>query len=87
MCRCPEGWEGEFCHLEVAISDMKVVVIVGSLVGLMLLVALVGLFIFLMMAKKKRATRGTYSPSRQEFYSPRVEMGNMMKPPPEERLI
>ena len=42
---------------------------------------------FLMVARSKRATRGTYSPSRQELSGSRVEMGNVMKPPPEERLI
>jgi protein crumbs len=46
--------------------------------------SLIALF---MMARKKRATRGTYSPSAQEFSNPRVEMDNVMKPPPEERLI
>ncbi|XP_042205015.1 protein crumbs-like [Homarus americanus] len=68
-------------------TQVDLAIIVGCVVGLMLIIAIVGLTVFLMMAKKKRQTRGTYSPSRQEFYSPRVEMGNMMKPPPEERLI
>jgi hypothetical protein len=41
------------------------------------------------MARKKRATRGVYSPSQQEYCNPRVELdlGHVMKPPPEERLI
>ena len=42
---------------------------------------------FLVMARSKRATRGTYSPSRQEMSGSRVEMGMHLKPPPEERLI
>ncbi|XP_071550303.1 protein crumbs isoform X2 [Panulirus ornatus] len=89
FCRCPDGWGGDFCHEEVDHfpTDVDLAIIVGCVVGLMLVIAIVGLTVFLMMAKKKRQTRGTYSPSRQEFYSPRVEMGNMMKPPPEERLI
>lgn len=89
VCRCQAGWGGEFCTEEVTLfpSDVDLAIIVGCVVGLMLVIAIVGLTVFLMMAKKKRQTRGTYSPSRQEFYSPRVEMGNMMKPPPEERLI
>jgi protein crumbs len=40
-----------------------------------------------MMARSKRATRGTYSPSAQEYCNPRLEMDNVLKPPPEERLI
>lgn len=42
---------------------------------------------FLVMARNKRATRGTYSPSAQEYCNPRLEMDNVLKPPPEERLI
>lgn len=38
-------------------------------------------------ARSKRATRGTYSPSRQEMYGSRMEMGHQLKVPPEERLI
>ncbi|XP_050730772.1 protein crumbs-like isoform X2 [Eriocheir sinensis] len=88
-CHCDEGWTGDDCamaHVQFP-TDLELAIIVGCVVGLMLIIAIVGLTVFLMMAKKKRQTRGTYSPSRQEFYSPRVEMGNMMKPPPEERLI
>ncbi|KAB7501347.1 Fibropellin-1 [Armadillidium nasatum] len=88
VCRCHEGYEGEFCEVEIqAISTEYLTIIISVVVSLMLLVAIVGLVIFFMMAKKKRETSGTYSPSKQEFYSPRVEMGNMIKQPPEERLI
>lgn len=55
--------------------------------GCLLLIAIISLIALFMMARKKRATRGTYSPSAQEFSNPRVEMDNVMKPPPEERLI
>ena len=44
---------------------MNLAIIIGAVVALMLVIAIVGLVVFLMMAKKKRATRGTYSPSRQ----------------------
>ncbi|XP_068222449.1 protein crumbs isoform X2 [Palaemon carinicauda] len=86
-CKCSEGWTGEYCLDQDFLSDVELAIIIGCVVGLMLISAIVGLTVFFMMAKKKRQTRGTYSPSRQEFYSPRVEMGNIMKPPPEERLI
>lgn len=62
-------------------------IIVAPIIGAVLLLAAGGLIIFIMMARKKRATRGTYSPSQQEYCNPRVEMDNVMKPPPEERLI
>ncbi len=42
---------------------------------------------FFVMARSKRARQGTYSPGRQEMSGSRVEMGNVLKPPPEERLI
>lgn len=66
---------------------LDIAVIVGPIVGCLLLIAIGSLVAFFMMARKKRATRGTYSPSAQEFSNPRVEMDNVMKPPPEERLI
>lgn len=42
---------------------------------------------FLITTRKKRATSGTYSPSRQEMTGTRVELGNVWKLPPTERLI
>jgi len=66
---------------------LDIAVIVGPIVGCLLLIAIGSLIALFMMARKKRATRGTYSPSAQEFSNPRVEMDNVMKPPPEERLI
>ncbi|EGW10916.1 Crumbs-like 1 [Cricetulus griseus] len=54
---------------------------------------LVLLFILLLaavaslVASKKRATQGTYSPSGQEKAGPRVEMWSRMPPPALERLI
>jgi len=62
-------------------------VIVVPIVGFFLFIIVSFLGVLFMMARKKRATRGTYSPSAQEFSNPRVEMDNVMKPPPEERLI
>ena len=43
--------------------------------------------VFVMVARNKRATHGAYSPSRQETAGARVELGNVLKKPPEERLI
>ena len=68
-------------------SAMDIAIIVAPIVGVCVLIAVVALSVFVTMARKKRATRGTYSPSQQEYCNPRVEMDNVMKPPPEERLI
>jgi protein crumbs len=57
------------------------------IVSLILLVAAAGLNELITMARKKRETRGTYSPSQQEYCNPHVEIDNVMEPPPEERLI
>ena len=51
------------------------------------LILFAAVIFFIMHARKERAMHGTYSPSRQEMSGSRVEMGNVMKPPPEERLI
>ena len=89
-CACLEGFEGRNCSLTSPSRlepNLKLVAIIVPIVAALLLIALVGSVVFVMMARNKRATRGTYSPSRQEMFSPRVEMGQVMKPPPEERLI
>jgi len=61
-------------------------IVVPIVVGLLAICGII-LATFLVMARNKRATRGTYSPSAQEYCNPRLEMDNVLKPPPEERLI
>lgn len=65
----------------------EIALIVGPILLILLIGGMGSLLVLLMMARKKRATRGTYSPSNQEFCNPRVELDNVLKPPPEERLI
>ncbi|PSN38075.1 hypothetical protein C0J52_00824 [Blattella germanica] len=90
-CECPAPYAGKNCTemlVEKASSSaMDIAIIVAPIVGFIVLIAVVALSVFVTMARKKRATRGTYSPSQQEYCNPRVEMDNVMKPPPEERLI
>ncbi|KAJ9583887.1 hypothetical protein L9F63_021779, partial [Diploptera punctata] len=90
-CECPAPYMGKNCtemYVEEASSNaMDIALIVAPIIGLILIIASIGLIVFITMARKKRATRGTYSPSQQEYCNPRVEMDNVMKPPPEERLI
>jgi len=59
----------------------------GSIIIGMLFIAIVGLVVFLFMARKKRKSEGKYKPATQELTSPRLQLDNMIKPPPEERLI
>nr|XP_024214483.1 protein crumbs [Halyomorpha halys] len=91
-CICPDNFGGKNCsELRVPefagtkVTDIALVVV--PILGILVIAGLVSLFVFVMMARKKRATRGTYSPSSQEFSNPRLELDNVMKPPPEERLI
>jgi len=63
------------------------VLIVAPLAGGFLFVAVVGLIVFISLARKKRSLNGTYSPQKLELQAPRFELDYMMKPPNEERLI
>lgn len=51
------------------------------------LLAMVGLGCMMLTARRKRQSEGTYSPSQQEVAGARLEMGSILKVPPEERLI
>lgn len=65
-------------------SDLLLSISLGSVfVLLVLILTSVGL----VMALNRRATYGTYSPSRQEKEGSRVEMWSITQPPPMERLI
>ncbi len=54
---------------------------------LAVLLAAVGMVCLALAARKKRQAEGTYSPSQQEVAGARLEMGSVLKVPPEERLI
>ncbi|XP_035301718.1 protein crumbs homolog 1 [Cricetulus griseus] len=87
QCICDAAFAGERCELDLA-DDWLVGIFtaVGSgtlvLLFILLLAAVASL-----VASKKRATQGTYSPSGQEKAGPRVEMWSRMPPPALERLI
>ena len=68
-------------------DQQLLVLVVAPLAGGLLGVAMVGLLLFLSMARKKRSLNGTYSPQKQELQAPRLELDFMLKPPAEERLI
>ncbi|XP_055375058.1 protein crumbs isoform X2 [Condylostylus longicornis] len=91
-CNCSEGFTGKNCSEPVVLeqegpSTADVALIVVPIVVILLIAGIALLSAFIVMARNKRATRGTYSPSAQEYCNPRLEMDNVLKPPPEERLI
>lgn len=57
----------------------------ASLLSILLLVLLT--FVGVAAARGRRASHGTYSPSRQEKEGSRVEMWSVAQTPPTERLI
>jgi len=92
FCNCTLGWTGKNCSEQIifestgASSADIAIIVIPIIVGLLAIIG-AGLFALIIMARNKRATRGTYSPSAQEYCNPRLEMDNVLKPPPEERLI
>ncbi|XP_037950728.1 protein crumbs isoform X2 [Teleopsis dalmanni] len=92
FCNCTGGFTGKNCSLLITAKDdgpstADIAIIVIPIIVVLLLIGAALLGTFLIMARNKRATRGTYSPSAQEYCNPRLEMDNVLKPPPEERLI
>ncbi|NXV12248.1 CRUM1 protein, partial [Cepphus grylle] len=87
-CLCSASYTGERCDINQPVwahlSNSSVVGAIGT-AGAALLLALVAATALVM--KRRRATQGTYSPSRQEKDGARVEMWNVIKMPPTERLI
>ena len=62
--------------------------VVHVLVLILNIVFALSVIVWVMLClRKKRATRGAYSPSRQEVTGSRVELDNVLKKPPLERLI
>uniref|UniRef100_A0A3Q3WB67 Uncharacterized protein n=1 Tax=Mola mola TaxID=94237 RepID=A0A3Q3WB67_MOLML len=83
VCVCDMSYAGDVCQMDV--SDIYFYVAV--LVSVVLLLALILTTVGLVVALNRRATHGTYSPSRQEKEGSRVEMWSITQPPPMERLI
>uniref|UniRef100_A0AAA9SSD9 Protein crumbs homolog 1 n=1 Tax=Bos taurus TaxID=9913 RepID=A0AAA9SSD9_BOVIN len=86
-CVCALAFAGPRCELDLAddlLSD--VFTTIGS-VTLALLLILFLAVVASVLASNKRATQGSYSPSRQEKDGSRVEMWSVMDAPAAERLI
>ncbi|XP_056393841.1 protein crumbs homolog 1-like isoform X2 [Hyla sarda] len=87
-CICNGSFSGVRCEKPRLIRKAEASTLLGSAIGTgMLLILLLVIAIVLVTMRKKRATQGTYSPSRQEKDGARVEMWNVLKLPPTERLI
>ena len=87
FCECEAGFKGMLCEEpEFEKSQVDIVfVIVTSMICLLIMALLIISLWFIRSVKKARATRGTYSPSAQEMFgNSAIEI---LKPPPEERLI
>uniref|UniRef100_A0A667IVY1 Protein crumbs homolog 1 n=1 Tax=Lynx canadensis TaxID=61383 RepID=A0A667IVY1_LYNCA len=87
QCLCDVAFAGERCEVDLAddlVSDIFTAV--GSVTSALLLILFLAV-VASVIASNKRATQGTYSPSRQEKEGSRVEMWSMMPPPAVERLI
>ncbi|KAJ8390456.1 hypothetical protein AAFF_G00103910 [Aldrovandia affinis] len=87
-CVCERNFAGKFCELRLPADGLGSVVLLSvSLASVALLLALSLATAALVSAMKRRATHGTYSPSRREKEGPRVEMWSIAQTPPTERLI
>ncbi|XP_053549727.1 protein crumbs homolog 1 [Bombina bombina] len=86
-CICDVNFAGERCEIDLSeFQPPGVFTAVASVVLALFFVVCAGLCIFIAVAGL-RSNQGTYSPSRQEKEGSRVEMWNIVQPPPLERLI
>ncbi|CAL8253571.1 unnamed protein product [Boreogadus saida] len=89
QCVCVPGYSGRLCgsnKLELS-EGVPWLVVAVPLTSLCVLLAILATFFLVLTARKKRQSEGTYSPSSQEVAGARLEMGSVLKVPPEERLI
>ncbi|XP_015211168.2 protein crumbs homolog 1 isoform X1 [Lepisosteus oculatus] len=88
QCICNVSYAGERCEVDLNTDSMTSELLLSiCLVSVALLLALFLATTAFIVAMNRRATHGTYSPSRQEKEGSRLEMWNMVQPPPMERLI
>uniref|UniRef100_A0A803W054 Crumbs cell polarity complex component 2 n=1 Tax=Ficedula albicollis TaxID=59894 RepID=A0A803W054_FICAL len=90
-CVCSASYTGERCDINKGTAGALfpsplIEVAVPVACGSVLLLS-IGLIFMVLTARKRRQSEGTYSPSQQEVAGARLEMDNVLKVPPEERLI
>uniref|UniRef100_A0A8C3A642 Crumbs cell polarity complex component 2b n=1 Tax=Cyclopterus lumpus TaxID=8103 RepID=A0A8C3A642_CYCLU len=89
QCVCVLGFSGTLCESNKEEHKVGVpwLVVAIPVITLCVLLAILVVFCLVLTARKKRQSEGTYSPSSQEVAGARLEMGSVLKVPPEERLI
>uniref|UniRef100_A0A672HLX0 Crumbs cell polarity complex component 2b n=1 Tax=Salarias fasciatus TaxID=181472 RepID=A0A672HLX0_SALFA len=89
QCECAPGYSGTLCESNKGEHKELVpwLAVTIPLTTLCVLLAILTVFFLIMTCRKKRQSEGTYSPSSQEVAGARLEMGSVLKVPPEERLI
>ncbi|KAK6195275.1 hypothetical protein SNE40_000740 [Patella caerulea] len=92
FCECVNGYEGARCERadpskQPVDDSVNIWAIIGPIIAILVIIIIIVAVVFFRMARKKRATRGQYCPSQQENAGARVELGNVLKKPPQERLI
>uniref|UniRef100_H3CXT7 Crumbs cell polarity complex component 1 n=1 Tax=Tetraodon nigroviridis TaxID=99883 RepID=H3CXT7_TETNG len=88
VCVCDMSYAGDVCQTDLTpVGPTSDLLLSASLVSVLLLAALLLSSVGLAAAMGRRASRGTYSPSRQEKEGSRVEMWSVTQTPPTERLI
>ncbi|XP_075944769.1 protein crumbs homolog 1 [Anarhichas minor] len=88
MCVCDMSFAGITCQTDLTAEGLTSDLLLSiSLASVVLLLVLILASVSLVVALNRRATHGTYSPSRQEKEGSRVEMWSITQPPPMERLI
>jgi hypothetical protein len=91
-CDCHADWVGDRCEQadpssQVMQPDNTYIYIIVGVIGGIILISAIVFLVWMKRTLNKRATSGTYSPSRQEMSGARVELANGLKIPPPERLI
>ncbi|XP_054876255.1 protein crumbs homolog 1 isoform X1 [Poeciliopsis prolifica] len=88
VCVCDMSFAGDVCQTDLTSEGLTSnLLLFVSLASVLLLLVLILTSVGLVAALNRRATHGTYSPSRQEKDGSRVEMWSITQPPPMERLI
>ncbi|XP_044218713.1 protein crumbs homolog 1-like [Thunnus albacares] len=89
QCVCVPSFSGRLCESNKEQYKERVpwLAVTIPLTTLCMLLGILVVFFLIMTARKKRQSEGTYSPSSQEVAGARLEMGSVLKVPPEERLI
>uniref|UniRef100_A0A3Q2D1L8 Crumbs cell polarity complex component 1 n=1 Tax=Cyprinodon variegatus TaxID=28743 RepID=A0A3Q2D1L8_CYPVA len=88
VCVCDMSFAGDVCQTDLTSEGLTSDLLLSvSLASVILLLVLILTSIGLVAALNRRATHGTYSPSRQEKDGSRVEMWSITQPPLMERLI